>query len=170
MGLETVHPETLEKLNKQMTLDQFARSAEFLTGNGLRLRAFILVQPPFLPEEHALEWVARSVTFAYDCGVGIVALIPTRPGNGALEALQAQGEYLPPRLSTLERALEIALEFRRGRAVADTWDLQVFSECSHCFAARAERLAQMNLQQVVLRPVECPFCDSGRPRPAGVRI
>ena len=30
MGLETAHPEVLEKLNKRMTLDQFAAAAQFL--------------------------------------------------------------------------------------------------------------------------------------------
>ena len=30
MGLETVHPEVLPRLNKRMSLDQFARAAEFL--------------------------------------------------------------------------------------------------------------------------------------------
>ena len=30
MGLETAHPEVLEKLNKRMTLEQFAAAASFL--------------------------------------------------------------------------------------------------------------------------------------------
>ncbi|PYK97060.1 MAG: hypothetical protein DME19_17605, partial [Verrucomicrobia bacterium] len=42
MGLETAHPQVLEKLNKRMTLDQFRRAAEFLRKNELALRVFIL--------------------------------------------------------------------------------------------------------------------------------
>jgi len=56
MGLETAHPEVLARLNKRMTLDQFARAAEFLRGHDIALRVFILVKPPFLDEAEALEW------------------------------------------------------------------------------------------------------------------
>src|SRR6185436_18367570 len=48
LGLETAHPEVLEKLNKRMTLDHFGRSAAFLREHGIALRTFILVKPPFL--------------------------------------------------------------------------------------------------------------------------
>src|SRR5205809_906258 len=54
MGLETVHPEILPKLNKQMTLPQFARAAAFLREHEIALRAFILIKPPFLEEAEAV--------------------------------------------------------------------------------------------------------------------
>ena len=44
MGLETVHPQILDKLNKRMTLDQFAAAADRLRTNGIDLRVFILRQ------------------------------------------------------------------------------------------------------------------------------
>src|SRR5262245_13937899 len=85
LGLETVHPEVLSRLNKNMTLDQFAFAAEFLHKHNVALRAFVLVQPPFLDEAEALAWARRSIDFAFDCDASVVSLIPTRPGNGALE-------------------------------------------------------------------------------------
>ncbi len=87
MGLETVHPETLERLNKRMTLDQFSAASEFLRSNGIDLRVFILVQPPFMQQDEAMLWAQRSLDFAFDCGATAVTLIPTRGGNGAMEAL-----------------------------------------------------------------------------------
>ena len=51
MGLETVHPETLARLNKRMTVEQFATAAETLRANSIDLRVFILVQPPFLNQK-----------------------------------------------------------------------------------------------------------------------
>ena len=51
MGLETAHPEVLAGLNKRMTLDQFSTAANFLRRNGIDLRVFILVQPPFMPAD-----------------------------------------------------------------------------------------------------------------------
>jgi len=47
MGLETAHPETLARLNKRMTIEDFSRAAEFLRNQGIALRVFILVKPHF---------------------------------------------------------------------------------------------------------------------------
>src|SRR6185369_14169555 len=46
LGLETVHPEVLPALNKQMTLADFERAARFLTWHDIAARAFILLKPP----------------------------------------------------------------------------------------------------------------------------
>lgn len=158
MGLETAHPNVLEKLNKRLTLDQFSRAANFLQTNGIALRTFVLVKPPFLDETEALEWAQRSIDFAFDCGTSAVSLIPTRAGNGALEALAARGEFSLPKLATLETALAYGIEQRRGRVFADTWDLQKFSDCSRCFTKREARLRDMNLQQINLPPAICAGC------------
>ncbi len=158
MGLETVHPEAGPRLNKRMTLDQFARAADFLQEIGAALRVFILVKPPFLEEAEALEWAVRSLDFAFDCGASVAALIPTRFGNGAMEALGEQGHFSPPALATLEAALASGIAQGRGRVFADLWDLERFSNCHHCFAARAERLQIMNLQQTIPPLPHCNHC------------
>lgn len=158
MGLETAHPEVLARLNKRMTLDQFARSADFLRRNDIALRAFILVKPPFLDEAEALEWARRSIDFAFDCGATVASLIPTRPGNGALEMLAANGEFSPPKLSTLEEAAAYGVSLRRGRVFADLWDLEAFSDCTGCFVARRERLRRVNNTQMVEPNIDCFDC------------
>src|SRR5205085_5827136 len=140
MGLETAHPEVLASLNKGMTLDQFASAARFLQENDIALRVFILVKPPFLDEAEALHWAKRSLDFAFDCGATAASLIPTRFGNGALEALAAQGQFSPPKLSTLEQAAEYGVTLKRGRVFADLWNLEKFSTCPNCFSRRRARL------------------------------
>jgi archaeosine synthase beta-subunit len=166
MGLETAHPQVLERLNKRMTLDQFAKAADFLRKNEIALRVFVLVKPPFIVDEaEALHWAERSIDFAFDCGASVVSLIPTRFGNGALEALAEQGQFTPPKLATLEAALDYGISLKRGRVFADLWDLEKFSDCATCFARRSERLHTMNLEQVVTPIVECPRCHlSPQPR------
>ncbi len=158
MGLETAHPNVLAKLNKRMTLEQFSGAARFLEQNAMALRVFVLVKPPFLEEPEALEWAKRSVDFAFDQGATAVSLIPTRPGNGALDALQTQGQFAPPRLATLESAHAYGISLGRGRVFADLWDLIRFRQCDQCFAPRLERLRQMNLTQTVLPAVACSEC------------
>lgn len=158
MGLETAHPDVLAKLNKRMTLDSYAEAAGRLREYGVASRAFVLIQPPFLPVEHAVEWAVRSTAFAFDHGAGAVSLIPVRGGNGALDALAASGEFSPPSLATTEAAFEAALVLERGRVFVDVWDLSRFSDCSQCISSRETRMRVMNVTQVHEPPVRCPAC------------
>jgi radical SAM enzyme (TIGR01210 family) len=155
MGLETVHPEVLPRLNKRMTLEQFSCAAEFLRTHDIALRVFILVKPPFLNEAEALEWACRSIDFAFDEGATVASLIPTRFGNGALEALADRGEFSMPRLETLESAMDYGVARQRGQVFSDLWDLEKFSNCAACFPARRARLERMNLSQCIEPRVLC---------------
>jgi radical SAM enzyme (TIGR01210 family) len=160
MGLETAHPSVLEKLNKRMTLEQFARAAHLLSQEGVALRVFVLVQPPFMPAAESLEWAGRSIDFAFQCGATVVSLIPTRDGNGAMETLARRGLYQPPSLATLESALAYGIQLRQGRVFADLWDTARFSRCASCAKRRIERLHQINLCQEVLPSINCEVCRS----------
>jgi radical SAM enzyme (TIGR01210 family) len=158
MGLETIHPDVLPRLNKRFKLSHFAAAAEFLRNREIFVRAFVLVKPPFLNEEAALDWAVKSAEFAFQCGARVVSLIPTRGGNGAMERLRQTNEFAPPKLETLESAQERALSLDLGRVFADTWDLQQFSDCPACFESRRERLLVMNLTQKVLPRIQCAVC------------
>ena len=197
-------------------------------------------------ESLAVEWAIKSTEFAFTCGASVVSLIPTRGGNGAMERLMESHEFAPPRLDTVERALEECLArfctprrsstaaadssmrnspspqpfpLGRGSKVAqacgdrdcpdsgrgskwfslsarervgvrgneigeldlssaspiaaklpagaghlrrrifvDTWNLEQFSTCPHCFEQRRLRLCQMNLSQAILPAISCSFC------------
>jgi archaeosine synthase beta-subunit len=152
LGLETVHPDVLPRLNKQMTLDDFARAAAALRMEGSHVRAFILVRPPFLSDAEGLEWARRSLDYAFDLGVGFCSLIPTRSGNGAMEELARHGLFAPPSLDSLERALEYGLSLRAGRVLLDLWDIEKVSAEAPDRAARVARLARMNLSQCLEAP------------------
>lgn len=160
IGLETAHPEILEKLNKRMTLQQFSAAAAFLRNHDIDLRVFILAQPPFMRPNEALHWANRSLDLAFDCGATAATLIPTRGGNGAMEALSASGNFPPPSLSLLEDAAAYGLARKRGRVFTDLWDIQPDGECSHCFQSRLQRLREMNLRQLLTSAVRCKMCGS----------
>jgi len=162
MGLETAHPEILAGLNKQMTLDDFRRAAQFLSENDIHLRSFILFKPPTMEEQEAIYWAVKSVEFSLDAGADCCALIPLREGNGMIEKLIRQGLHQPPTLASLEVALAECLALGRGRIWVDLWDLERLALCQACGPARLERLRQMNLQQQVLPAVQCPLdCEGG---------
>ena len=156
MGLETIHPDVLPALNKQITKEDFLNSAEYLLNRGIDVRAFILLNPPFLMgEEENIHWCIKSVEYAFRCGVSVCTIIPTREGNGIMEKLRKEGHYVPPKLKAIEQVFEQALELKSGRVFCDTWDLEKFSSCDQCFNERKNRLVSMNLQQKVLPKIRC---------------
>jgi uncharacterized Fe-S cluster-containing MiaB family protein len=160
MGLETAHPDVLERLNKGMTLDSFRSAAEDLGRRGIALRVFALVGLPF--SRGGVSRVSRrSVGFAFDCGATAVTLIPTRSGNGALDELERRGEFSAPTLGMFERAVAESLSAhgRRGRVFADVWDLDRLGGCASCRAAHRARLEALNLEQRVPPPAACAACE-----------
>ncbi len=155
MGLETVDPEVLPRLNKGMTLDDFARATDFLVDHGVRVRAFILLRTPYQSEEEGVDWARRSIDFAFSIGVECCAVIPTRAGNGAMEELRRRGEFHPPSLRSMEVVMDYGLALGRGRVLMDLWDVEKFARCSQCLSVRTERLRAMNLSQEILPRVPC---------------
>ncbi len=170
MGLETIHPLALPALNKQLTPEDFRRAAGFLTSHGIRVRAFVLLNPPYVTDaREGIRWAVETVRFAFESGVDTCSIIATRPGNGIMESLQGSGDYVPPTLGALEEvfaeALALARSFFGGGADADTrqrrlvfvdtWDIGFLSSCPKCFEARKSRLAAMNLDQTIHQSIRC---------------
>jgi uncharacterized Fe-S cluster-containing MiaB family protein len=155
IGLETAHEATLARLNKRMTVESFRRAAGFLADHDIALRVFILLNPPFLRGAEAIEWACRSIDVAAECGAGVCSVIPTRGGNGAMEALGDEVER--PGLRALEAVIEYGLSRGDLRIFADLWDTERFFDCA-CSLARAERLRAMNRGQCVTERVTCADC------------
>ena len=175
IGLETAHEPTLARLNKRMTVETFRRAADFVVSNNMDLRVFVLLNPPFLRGSEAEDWACRSIDVAAECGATVCSVIPTRRGNGAIEALGH--EFESPRLPALERVIEYGLQAAYAKApafagatadrsarqatmrvFADTWDIERFFDCA-CSPARASRLRAMNRLQRITAPVPECACD-----------
>jgi archaeosine synthase beta-subunit len=159
MGLETAHPLALEKLNKRITVHDFATGAQFLRQKGIAVRTFLLVSVPFIPSNEQQHWIEQSINTAFDAGTNVISLIPTRAGNGALDSLQLAGDFREPPLREIEQAHDYGINLHRGRVFADTWDLVRFSSCATCATPRAERLHRMNLSQSIEPRIPCS-CES----------
>jgi archaeosine synthase beta-subunit len=158
MGLETAHPVALEALNKRFTVEGFAHAAKSLGDRGVALRVFLLISPPFVPAGEQDSWLLRSIDAAFSCGASVVSLVPTRSGNGAIDALAAAAAFRAPDLDDIEQSFALALAHAqsRGRVLVDLWDLERFAHCPHCLEPRRGRLLAMNLDQSMLPPYVCP--------------
>ncbi|MAD23458.1 MAG: radical SAM protein [Verrucomicrobiales bacterium] len=158
LGLETVHPKALEKLNKRMTLEDFQSASSVLSENNIALRSFVLLQPPFVPEQESVDWAKKTVDFSISCGATVSCVIPTRTGNGATDSLAISGQFHEPNLDQLEDVMDRSMGAANHRVFADLWDLERFSHCEYCFDVRKSRLLEQNHSQVVSARITCSYC------------
>ncbi|MBX2922780.1 MAG: hypothetical protein KF746_11350 [Chitinophagaceae bacterium] len=156
MGLETIHPAVLPALNKQITPEDFRSAARYLAQQQVDVRAFVLLNPPYITNPYEnIEWTLRSVQFAFESGAKRCSVIPVRPGNGIMDVLLKEKDYVPPSLDMLEEVVDKALALKQGQVLADTWDIGFLSRCAICFDKRKERLAAMNLSQQTAPNIQC---------------
>ena len=161
MGLETIHPDVLPKLNKQLTPEDFKHATKFLNQNSIDVRTFVLLNAPYIthPNE-SITWTIKSIQFAFECGAVRCSIIPVRPGNGVMDLLWKENYYAPPSLNMLEEVFEKALSLKQGQVFVDTWDIGFLSDCSLCYKARKDRLEKMNLAQKILPHIQCSCKNS----------
>jgi len=168
MGLETVEPRAVSRLNKEMTLEAFDRATDALLSNGVTVRAFALIGVPYLSTEQGrqlhdteLDWIERTVDHAASLGIARLSLIPVRVGNGILQHLHKVGEWSPPTLELAERALEQNVTRRDLVVSLDCWQLDQLASCDTCFEDRRQRLEEMNLSGDLKPQVACSSCGAG---------
>lgn len=159
MGLETVHPVALPRLNKKLTLESFDRAASILQAARIGIRSFVLLGAPFVPQAEAVDWAAQSVDYAQRRGSKVVSLIPVRGGNGEMQRLAALEVFFPPTAMQLERALDEALRLDQGIVLADLWDAEGLAGCSECRIARIERMDRLNRSGGGQPPITCQVCE-----------
>ncbi len=115
MGLETVDPNVLPRLNKNMTLDDFERATTLLLEHNIFVRAFILLRTPWQSEEEGIHWAKESIDFAQSVGVECCTVIPTRPNEGMVV-------FEPPLASSLQEVMAYGQAKNKGRVFGDAWD------------------------------------------------
>ena len=162
MGLETAHPEALERLHKRVTLERFAQAAAELRRRDVALRVFLLISPPFIPADEQDAWLLRSdrlrVRMRRVGGVARADAAGERragsaAGRGTVSAADARGHRAQLRGRARARR-------GRGRDIRRSLGTRTLRGCRLTrpiwlgFAARRERLRLMNLEQRVLPSVE----------------
>lgn len=145
MGFETAHPEAFARLNKGAEPDDLIRAAGTLRQAGVDLRAFLLLDPPFVPAAEADLWLRRSVLTALDAGASSVWLIPLRTDSRELRRLQQAGHLQPASLDRIEAAFDAARQLAPDHVRLDAWDLHAFSSDPEADTPRLERLRSLQL-------------------------
>ena len=136
LGLETSDAAALGGLNKAADPGDFAAACDWLRGEAIGVRAFVLLRPPgprFAGSADAVEAAAAGVRFAAACGAGFVSVVPQRAGNGAVDALAASGDWTPPTPAEIAAVQDAVFAEKRRPpaadragpfvATVDAWDL-----------------------------------------------
>ncbi|MCL6523555.1 MAG: hypothetical protein K6T34_02735 [Thermoflavifilum sp.] len=161
MGLETIHPQVLPRLNKRFTLSVFQKAAHFLREHEIDIRVFILLNPPFITDpDQSIHWALKSIDFAFTQGATCCTIIPVRATTFEMQDLQRRGLYVPATIDMLEEVQEKALAEGFRRVFIDTWDVENVSTCPHCFVERKHRLERINLYQQLEPRIHCVHCQS----------
>jgi len=159
VGLETIHPAAMARLNKRLDLERFGRAARFLADGAIDLRVFALLGAPHVPANESVDWTARTVEHAVACGAAVVSIIPVRGGNGEMERLAELGEFTAPALRDLEDALDRCVNESGPVVTADLWDAERLPACAQCRAERIDRLRRINVTGRAEPRVVCTQCD-----------
>ena len=87
IGLETAHPEVLARLEQADDARRVSQGRRLPASPRHRAARVRPAQPAVHAGGEAVEWACRSIDLAAECGATACSVIPTRGGNGAMEAL-----------------------------------------------------------------------------------
>jgi radical SAM enzyme (TIGR01210 family) len=110
IGLESACDAVLSgSIHKGMTLRGFQRAAAQVKDAGARLRAYVLLKPPFLTEAEAIDDASEAASAAVEAGADVVSVNPVNiHGETLVDFLHYRGEYEPPWLWSVVDVLERA--------------------------------------------------------------
>ncbi|AEA47197.1 archaeosine biosynthesis radical SAM protein RaSEA [Archaeoglobus veneficus] len=110
IGLETSNDFIRENcINKGFTFEDFVRAAEKLKDYGVRVKAYLLLKPPFLSEGEAIEDAIRSSMDVAEYADIISLNLMYIPSNTYVERLWQRNLYRPPWLWS---AIEVLRQVR----------------------------------------------------------
>ncbi len=109
IGLETADDFIRDHcINKGFTFEDFKRSAKTLKSYGIRVKAYLLLKPPFLSEGEAIRDALKSIKAVRGLA-DVVSLNPTNVQSDTyVEELWRRGLYRPPWLWSVVEVLKNA--------------------------------------------------------------
>jgi hypothetical protein len=150
IGLETANDFIREYcINKGFTFEQFKKAAEILKKNGIQVKVYLLLKPPFLSEGEAIKDVIKSAEDVRKW-VDVVSLNLTNvPSNTYIEKLWHKGLYRPPWLwsavEALKRIKQLGIDVISDPVAAGK--RRSVHNCGRCDASVASAIRRFSLTQ-----------------------
>ena len=118
IGLESASDAVRKEcVNKGFSASDFLKASERIRDRKHRVKAYLLLKPPFLSEAEALEDLKRSIDFCAE-SADVISINPVNVQVGTpVERLWLEGRYRPPWLWSLTDALLYSQEYLEKTAV-----------------------------------------------------
>lgn len=106
---EKLRMETLNKPVKDETIEQAIKE---LKDNGIEVRAYVLLKPPFVDESRAVEEIKQAIDWLSDLNVDIVDICCAKPDKRAPEFWKefTSGKWDYPQVTSLAECVRYGLE------------------------------------------------------------
>jgi len=170
IGLESADDRVREIcINKGFSFEQFRRAVRICRESGARVKAYILIKPPFLSEAQAIEDAVNSAVLAYSAGATRISLNPLNVQRHTLvDELFIRGEYSPPWLwSVVEVIKRIKLRLPDVTVVckpSGAGRARGASNCRKCSSKVARAIEEFSVTQDVgkLSSLDCECREEWR--------
>jgi len=155
LGIETVNDYIRNHyINKGMRFEEFEEVLQICRENGIGVKAYLLLKPPFLNETGAIDDCVNSIKTLVDLKINTISINPLNIQRGTLvEYLWYQNKYRPPWFHSLFKVLRKSLsqnDLTKVRVISDPSGAGTKRGIHNCLKSECEKAAQKNLQQFVL--------------------
>ncbi|APB72241.2 TIGR01210 family radical SAM protein [Paenibacillus polymyxa] len=147
-------------INKGFSLKQFDKAARLVTQE-LNLRSYVLLKPPFITEQEAIEHAVQTIEHAFELGTTTVSLESCTVQDYTLvQYLSDQGAYKPAWLWSIVEVVKRTAHL--GKIIVGLFQFYpspvgVPYNCPHCSDRVMEALKEYNhtLDPSVLEHLDC---------------
>ena len=124
IGLETADDHIRQHyINKGLTFDDFKIALSTCKENNIGVKAYLLLKPPFLNEQGAIDDCVNSIRTCINLAVNTISINPLNIQKGSLaEYLWYQNRYRPPWFYSLFKCLKKAViqeDLKKTRILSD---------------------------------------------------
>lgn len=155
IGLETTNDYIRHNyINKGLKYDNFKRAVNLCKEQNIGVKAYLLLKPPFLNEQGAIDDCINSIKNLITLNVNTISVNPVNIQKGTLvEYLWYQNRYRPPWFYSLFKVLKKSLtqnNLNQIRILSDPSGAGTKRGIHNCLKKECEKLAQETLRNFVL--------------------
>ncbi|MFX0080491.1 MAG: archaeosine biosynthesis radical SAM protein RaSEA [Candidatus Hodarchaeota archaeon] len=155
IGLETVNDYIRNHyINKGMLFNDFKNILKKCKENNIGVKTYLLLKPPFLNEQGAIDDCINSITNLIKIKVNTISINPVNIQKGTLaEYLYLQNRYRPPWYYSLFKVLKKSIDredLNRIRILSDPSGAGTKRGIHNCLKSECETSAKKTLRNFVL--------------------
>ena len=155
IGLETINDYIRNYyINKGMLFNDFENVLNMCKENEIGVKVYLLLKPPFLNEQGAIDDCINSITNLIKLNVNTISVNPVNIQKGTLvEYLYLQNRYRPPWYYSLFKVLKKSVsqkDLKNVRIVSDPTGAGTKRGIHNCLNRECENTAKKTLRNFVL--------------------